>query len=113
MKLLLVWIVNAGTLVLLPYVMPGITVDGFGTALFTALILGLVNAVIRPMLVLLTLPVTVLTLGLFILVINAMLFWLVASFVDGFHVSGFGAAFFGAIAYSVISTLVSALVVRD
>ena len=113
MKLLLVWIVNAGTLVLLPYVMPGISVDGFATALVTALILGLVNAVVRPLLVVLTLPVTILTLGLFILFINAMLFWMVASFVDGFHVNGFGAAFFGAIAYSVISTLVSRRVVRD
>ena len=110
MRHLVIWLINAGTLVLLPYVMPGIRVSGFGTALITALILGLVNTVIRPVLVLLTLPITLLTLGLFILVINALLFWMVASFVQGFQVDGFWAAFWGAILYSIISTLVSWLI---
>jgi putative membrane protein len=113
MRLLLTWIINAGTLILLPYVMPGIRVEGFVTALVTALVLGLVNTVIRPLLVLLTLPVTVLTLGVFVLVINALLFWMVASFLDGFHVDGFWSAFWGAIAYSLISTLVSWLLVSE
>jgi putative membrane protein len=113
MRLLLTWIINAGTLVLLPYVMPGITVDGFVTALITALVLGLVNTVLRPLLVLLTLPVTVLTLGVFVLVINALLFWMVSSWLEGFQVAGFWAAFWGALAYSIISTAVSWLLVRD
>ena len=110
MRLLLIWLINAGTLILLPYVMPGVRVEGFATALFTALLLGLVNTVIRPLLVLLTLPITLLTLGIFILVINGLLFWMVASFVEGFRVDGFWAAFWGALAYSVISTLVSWLI---
>ena len=69
--------------------------------------LGLINTLIRPLLILLTLPVTLLTLGLFIFVINGLLFWWVGSFVDGFHVSGFWAGFFGAIVYSIISWLLS------
>ena len=87
--------------------MSAIEVKSFSVALIVALVLGLVNAVVRPILVLLTLPVTILTLGLFILVINALLFWLVAEFVDGFHVGGFWAAFFGAIVYSLISWAVT------
>ncbi len=110
MRHLVLWIINAGTLVLLPYVLPGITVSSFGSALVTALVLGLINTIIRPILVLLTLPITLLTLGIFILVINALLFWMVASFVPGFQVQGFWAAFWGAILYSIISTLVSWLI---
>lgn len=107
MRLLITWIINAGTLVVLPYVVPGIHVAGFGAALVTALVLGLVNTIVRPILVILTLPVTILTLGLFILLINAMLFWGVAEFIEGFGVDGFGPAFAGALAYSAISTLAS------
>lgn len=110
MRHLIIWIINAGTLVLLPYALPGIRVSSFAAALVTALVLGLINTVIRPILVLLTLPITLLTLGLFILVINALLFWLVASFVPGFQVQGFWSAFWGAIAYSIITTLVSWLI---
>ncbi len=110
MRHLILWIINAGTLVLLPYVLPGITVSSFGSALVTALLLGLINTIIRPVLVLLTLPITLVTLGLFILVINALLFWMVASFVPGFQVHGFWSAFWGAILYSIISTLVSWLI---
>ena len=75
--------------------------------------LGLVNAVIRPVLVLLTLPVTVLTLGLFILVINALLFWFVGSILEGFHVRGFWGAFIGSLLFSVVSWLLSSLVLKD
>ena len=78
MKLLVVWIINAAALFALPYVFDSITIDGFYTALIAALILGLINAVIRPILVLLTLPLTLITLGLFIFVINGLLFWFVA-----------------------------------
>ena len=110
MALILSWIINAVALLALPYVMPSITVSSFYVALIVALILGFLNAIIRPVLVLLTLPITVLTLGIFILVINALLFWFVASFVDGFHVGGFWSAFWGAIVYSIISWAVSTLV---
>ena len=100
------WIVNAAALLLVAYLYPGVTVEGFGAALIAALVLGLVNAVVRPLLIILTLPVTLLTLGLFIFVINALLFWFVAEIVHGFRVTGFGAALVGSILYSVI-TLVS------
>src|SRR6266446_8540876 len=110
MRLLLVWLVNAVALLLLPYLMFSIRVDSFATALVAALVLGLINTFIRPLLILLTLPVTLLTLGLFIFVINGLLFWLVGSFVEGFHVAGFWSAVFGAIVYSIISWALSALI---
>ena len=108
-RLLLAWLINALALLALPYIVPSVQVSGFGTALVAALLLGLVNAVIRPLLVLLTLPATVLTLGLFIFVINGLLFWMVASFVEGFHVAGFWSAVLGAIVYALISWAASVL----
>jgi putative membrane protein len=112
MRLLLVWLINALALFVLPYLMQSIRVDSFATALIAALVLGLVNALIRPLLVVLTLPVTVLTLGLFILVINGLLFWAVASFVGGFHVAGFWSAVGGALLYSLISWALSSLLLE-
>jgi putative membrane protein len=113
LKLLLVWLINAVSLLALPYIFTSIKVASFTTALAVALILGLINAVIRPLLVLLTLPLTVVTLGLFIFVINGLLFWLTASFVAGFDVAGFWPAVFGAIVYSLISWAAAALLVPD
>ena len=110
LNLLLVWLINALALLALPYLVPSVQVDSFYTALVAALLLGLVNTLIRPLLVLLTLPVTVLTLGLFVFVINGLLFWFVASFVEGFRVAGFWSAFFGAIVYALISWAASTLV---
>jgi putative membrane protein len=109
MRLLIVWLINAAALFALPFLMTSIKIDSVGAALIGALILGLINTLIRPVLVLLTLPVTVLTLGLFILVINALLFWLAAQLVGGFHVAGFWSAFGGAILYSIISWILSSL----
>ena len=109
MRLLLRWVICALALLALPYVIRGIEIKSFYIALIVAVLLGLINAVVRPVLILLTLPVTVLTLGSFILVINALLFWFVGSFVDGFQVSGFWAAFFGAIVYSLITWAANAL----
>jgi len=103
MRLLLLWLINALSLLAVPYVLPSVRVDSFYIALVTALVLGLVNTLIRPLLLLITLPITILTLGLFTLVINGLMFWFVASFVAGFHVAGFWSAFWGAIAYSLIS----------
>lgn len=105
--LLLRWLLNAGALLLVAYLYPGVQVTDFMAALIAALVLGLVNAVIRPLLVLLTLPVTLLTLGLFLFVINAFLFWLVAELVKGFAVSGFGGALIGSILYSLITLVTS------
>ena len=113
MRLLLVWLVNALALIAVAYLMPNISVASFGTALVAALILGLVNAVVRPVLVLLTLPATILTLGLFIFVLNGLLFWMVGSFIDGFHVAGFWAGVFGAIVFSLVSWLLSSLLLNE
>jgi putative membrane protein len=107
LSLLARWLVNAAALLLVAYLDPGVHVEGFTTALVAALLLGLVNALIRPLLVILTLPVTILTLGLFLFVINALLFWLVAEVVRGFTVGGFGAALLGSILYSVITLVTS------
>jgi putative membrane protein len=101
------WIINAAALLLVAYLYSGVHVTSFGAALIAALVLGLVNAVLRPILVILTLPVTLLTLGLFLFVINALMFWLVAEVVHGFTVDGFWAAMLGSILYSVITLLTS------
>lgn len=107
------WAVNAAALLLVAYLYPGVTVESFFAALIAALVLGLVNAVIRPILIVLTLPATLLTLGLFIFVINALLFWFVAEIVQGFKVTGFGAALLGSILYSVITLVSSWLLFRN
>jgi len=111
MSLLLTWLINALSLLAVPYVLPSVSVDSFYIALVTALALGLVNTLIRPLLLLITLPITILTLGLFTLVINGLMFWFVASFVEGFHVAGFWSAFWGAIVYSLISAVASWIIV--
>ena len=112
MKLLLVWLINAVALIAVAYLLPGIAVSDFVTALVAALVLGLVNAIIRPILVLLTLPATLLTLGLFIFVINGLLFWFVGTFISGFVVAGFWPGVFGAIGYSIVSWALSALLLH-
>jgi len=110
MTVLLTWIINALALLIITYLVPSIHIRSFGTALIVALVLGLINAVLRPVLILLALPVTIVTLGVFILVVNALCFWLAASLLKGFEVSGFWSAFFGSILYSIVSWLLSALI---
>ena len=112
MRILIVWLVNALALMAVAYLMPSISVASFWTALVAALVLGLINAVIRPVLIFVTLPASVLTLGLFILVLNGLLFWFVGTFVEGFRVEGFWAGFFGAILFSIVSWALSALVLK-
>jgi putative membrane protein len=112
MRLLLGWAINAGVLLLLPYLIPAVQIRGFGTALLVALVLGLLNAVVRPILVLLTLPISLLTLGLFVFVINGLMFWLAARMLDGFTVDGFWWAVLAAIVYSLVSTAVSSILLR-
>ncbi len=107
LTLLARWIVNAAVLLLVAYIYPGVQVDSFVAALLAALVLGLVNAIVRPILVVLTLPVTLLTLGLFLFVINALLFWFVAEVVHGFSVGGFWAALLGSILYSLFTLVTS------
>ncbi|NYE24803.1 phage holin family protein [Pigmentiphaga litoralis] len=110
MTLLLVWLLNAVALLVVAYLLPGITVASFGSALIAALVLGLLNMLVKPLLVLLTLPITILTLGLFLIVLNALLFWFAGSILKGFQVNGFWWAVIGALLYSLISGLLSAIV---
>lgn len=99
------WFIVALSLLLAALIIPGVEVSGVYIALVTAALLGLVNIIIRPLLILLTIPVTVMTMGLFILVINALLFWFVSTFVEGFEVAGFLSALGGALIVSVVSYL--------
>lgn len=108
-RMLVSWLLNALALLAVAYLMPSIHVASVGSALIAALILGLANTLVRPVLVLLTLPVTLLTMGLFLLVINGLLFWGVGSILIGFSVGGFWSGVFGALLYSLISWALSAL----
>ncbi|OPF64935.1 phage holin family protein [Hydrogenophaga sp. H7] len=110
MKTLVTWLLAACALLLVAYLYPGVQVQSFTSALIAAFVIGLFNMVLRPILVLLTLPVTLVTLGLFLFVINALLFWAAASVLDGFHVNGFGAALLGSLIYSAIMLVVDAAV---
>ncbi len=103
MKLILRWIISAATLLLIAQYIEGITVNGFYAALITALVLGLVNAIIRPVVVFFTLPINIITLGLFTFIINGVLFWFVATIVENFEVSGFWPAFWGALILTLVS----------
>lgn len=106
MKLLSKWLLSAAALLLVAYIYPGVAVKSFGAALVAAFVLGLLNTVVRPVLVVLTLPVTLVTLGLFMFVINALMFWAAASLLDGFHVNGFLAALLGSLIYSVLGLVI-------
>jgi putative membrane protein len=110
MTLILVWLLNAVALLIVAYLLPGITVVGFGSALIAALVLGLLNMLVKPVLVLLTLPITIVTLGLFLFVLNGLMFWLAGSILRGFQVNGFWWAVAGAVLFSIISGLLSRLI---
>ena len=112
MRLLLIWLINSAALFAIPQLLSSVHIDSFTTALLASLVLGLVNTLIRPLLVLLTLPVTFLTLGLFIFVINGLMFWAVADIIRGFQVDNFGAAVLGAMIYSLLSWTLSLLFLR-
>ena len=111
MRFLLRLLLNGVAVFLAAQLIPGIAVSSPGAALAAGIVLGLVNAIIRPVLILLTLPVTLLTLGLFIFVVNAICLALAAWFVPGFTISGFGTALLGALVISIISWLLSALLI--
>ncbi len=105
MRLILRWFINALALLVVTHLIDGFAVDSFYIALIAALILGLLNAVVRPILLVLTLPITILTLGLFSFVINALLIWFVGSFIQGFDVAGFLPALLAAIVLWAVSIL--------
>jgi len=112
MKLIVRWLLLAAALLLVAYLYPGVTITGFGAAMIAAVVLGLLNTIVRPLLVLLTLPVTLLTLGLFLFVINALMFWSAAGLLDGFAVSGFAAALIGSLIYSLCGMVIDVAVER-
>jgi putative membrane protein len=112
LKLIVRWLLLAAALLLVAYLYPGVTVASFGAAMIAALVLGLFNTIVRPLLVLLTLPVTLITLGLFLFVINALMFWAAAGVLSGFNVTGFAAALIGSLIYSLCGMVIDVAVER-
>jgi putative membrane protein len=112
MKILLRWLLLAAALLLVAYLYPGVTIASFSSAMVAALVLGLFNTLLRPILVVLTLPVTLITLGLFLFVINALMFYFAANILEGFHVSGFMAALIGSLIYSLCGMVIDVAMER-
>ena len=112
MKLIINWLLSAAALLAVAYLYSGVVVTSFTGALIAAAVLGALNTVVRPVLILLTLPVTLVTVGLFLFVINALMFWLAASLVSGLHVNGFVAALIGSLIYSVLQLAIEFVLER-
>lgn len=112
MKLIIKWLCSAAALLAVAYLYKGVVVSSFTGALVAAAVLGGLNIIVRPILVLLTLPVTLVTLGLFLFVINALMFWAAASLVSGLNVTGFGAALIGSLIYSVLQLAIEFVLER-
>jgi putative membrane protein len=112
MKIIARWLLLAAALLLVAYLYPGVSVTNFTSALIAAFVLGLFNTLLRPLLVLLTLPVTLITLGLFLFVINALMFYFAARVLDGFNVTGFTAALIGSILYSLCGMVIDVAMER-
>ena len=112
MKILLRWLLLAAALLLVAHLYPGVQVLSFTSALIAAFVLGLLNTLLRPVLVLLTLPVTLVTLGLFLFVINAAMFYTAARVLSGFNVAGFGAALIGSLIYSLCGMIIDVAMER-
>jgi len=112
MKLLSKWLLSAVALLAVAHLYSGVEVKSFSAALIAALVIGLFNTILRPILVVLTLPVTVLTLGLFLFVINALMFWSAAGILDGFHVQGFWAAMIGSLIYTLLGIVIDSALER-
>ena len=110
MKLILKWLLSAAALLAVAYIYSsGVSVASFGAAMVAALVIGLLNMLVRPVLVVLTIPVTILTLGLFLFVINALMFWAASGLMNGFQVNGFGAALIGSLIYSALGLVIDAI----
>lgn len=109
MEILIQVLVNAVAVFVCAYILPGVKVDSFTTAIIVAIVLGIANIIVKPLLVVLTLPITILTLGLFLLVINALIILLVAQIVPGFHVSGFWWALIFSLVLSIVSSFLHSL----
>jgi putative membrane protein len=112
MKLIIKWLLSAAALLAVAHFYSGVQVTSFGSALIAAFVIGLFNIILKPILIVLTLPVTVITLGLFLFVINALMFWAAASVLDGFHVQGFTAALLGSLIYSLMGMVIESALDR-
>ncbi len=112
MKLIVKWLLSASALLAVAYLYDGVQINTFTTALVAAFVIGLFNTILRPVLILLTLPVTLITLGLFLFVINALMFWAASGVMDGFKVTGFGAALLGSLIYSVFGLVIESALER-
>jgi putative membrane protein len=112
LKLIVKWLLSAAALLFVAYIYSGVQVTSFTAAMLAALVIGLLNTVVRPILVVLTLPVTVLTLGLFLFVINALVFWAAAGVLDGFQVRGFWAALLGSLIYTAVGVVIESALER-
>ena len=113
MKLVLKWLLSAAALLAVAHLYGGVQVTTFSAAMVAALVIGLLNTFVRPILVLLTLPVTLVTLGLFLFVINALMFWAASGLVSGFQVNGFGAALLGSLIYSALGVVIDAVLEKS
>lgn len=112
MKLITQWLLSAAALLAVAYLYEGVVVTSFGAALLAAALLGALNLVLRPILILLTLPVTLLTLGLFLFVVNALVFWAAAGLLSGLDVRSFGAALLGSLIYSALQLVIDFVLAR-
>lgn len=108
-SILIAWIISAASLLIVAHILPGFQVDSIGTALFAAVIIGLINATIGLFLKIITIPLSILTFGIFLLVINGLMLMLASSLVSGFHVAGFWTAFFAALILAIVSTILRSL----
>lgn len=111
LEMLIQWVLFALALLFTAWIVPGISLAGFAAAMWAAVVIGLVNIFIRPILLILTLPINILTLGLFTFVINALMLWLVSKLVPGFSIDGFLSALFGSIIISILSIFINRLVI--
>ena len=112
MKIIVKWLLSAAALLAVAYIYSGVQVTTFTAALIAAFVIGLFNTILRPVLVILTLPVTLVTLGLFLFVINALMFWAASGVMSGFHVRGFGAALIGSLIYSAFGLIIESALER-
>ena len=112
MKTLFKWFLSAFALMSLSYIDAGIIINGLESAMIATLVIGCLNLIVRPILVVLTLPVTLISLGLFLFVINAFLFWMASAMLDGFQVQSFGHALLGSLIYSLLSVFINSALER-
>lgn len=113
MKFIITWLISSISLIIVAYIIPGISFTSFSVILFSAIILGIINAIIRPLIIILTIPINIITLGIFTFFINALMFWIVHLIVPGFQITNFMTAFWGAIIYLIINLILNIIFTKD